>query len=103
MRTVAGRSVKVDHLPKAQARRLYSFSQEMEERVREERRARELEDKRAAAGGVVVSGVPPGASPPAAQAANPVQRLKALKEMYDAGLITASEYEGKRAEIISKM
>jgi hypothetical protein len=32
-----------------------------------------------------------------------VQRLKALKEMYEAGLITAGEYESKRAEIISKM
>jgi hypothetical protein len=32
-----------------------------------------------------------------------VQRLKALKEMADAGLISAGEYEAKRAEIISKM
>ena len=104
MKTVAGRAVSVDYLPKAQARRLYSYSQEMEERVREERRARELEDKRAAAGGVVVSGVPAaGPSPQTASGSDPVQRLKALKEMYDAGLITASEYEAKRAEIISKM
>jgi hypothetical protein len=104
MRTVAGRAVSVDHLPKEQARRLYSFSQEMEERVREERRERELEDKRAAAGGVVVSGMSaPAASPQAVPTSDPVQRLKALKEMYEAGLITASEYASKRAEIISKM
>jgi len=38
-----------------------------------------------------------------ADASDPVQRLKALKEMFHAGLISASEYETKRAEIISKM
>jgi hypothetical protein len=98
---VSGGAVVVDHLPKAQARRLYAHAQEMEERVREERRARELEDKRAAAGGVVLSGL---AAPGAPAAANdPVQRLKTLKEMYDAGLITAGEFEAKRAEIIAKM
>ena len=34
---------------------------------------------------------------------DPVERLQKLKEMMDAGLITASEFEAKRAEIISKM
>jgi hypothetical protein len=101
---VGGGAVVVDHLPKAQARRLYAHAQEMEERVREERRARELEDKRAAAGGVVLSGLANNPAPAAAAAAaDPVQRLKTLKEMYDAGLITAGEFEAKRAEIISKM
>jgi len=106
MRTLSGRVVSVDHLPKAQARRLYALSQEMEERVREERRARELEDKRAAAGGVVVTSTP-GPSMAAMQQSNvpadPVQRLKSLKEMLDGGLISPAEYEAKRAEIIAKM
>jgi hypothetical protein len=100
---VGGGAVVVDHLPKAQARRLYAHAQEMEERVREERRARELEDKRAAAGGVVLSGLTGGGATAPAVPADPVQRLKTLKEMYDAGLITAGEFEAKRAEIISKM
>lgn len=104
LKTVGGTVVSVDHLPRAQARRLYAFTQEMEERVREERRARELEDKRAAAGGVVVSGMPgAGPSAGAGAAGDPAQRLKALKEMYDAGLISAGEYEAKRADIISRM
>lgn len=101
---VSGAAVVVDHLPKAQARRLYAHAQEMEERVREERRERELEDKRAAAGGVVLSGLTGGgAAAPATPASDPVQRLKTLKEMHDAGLITAGEFEAKRAEIIAKM
>jgi hypothetical protein len=32
-----------------------------------------------------------------------VQRLKELKEMLDAGLITAQEYEAKKADILSEM
>jgi Bacterial PH domain/Short C-terminal domain len=106
MRTVSGRMISVDYIPKAQGRRLYALAQEMEERVREERRARELEDKRAAAGGVVVTSAP-GPGPTATQQPNPltdpVQRLKSLKDMLDAGLISSSEYEAKRAEIIAKM
>ena len=104
MRTQEGREVAVNYLPKSQARQLYAFAQEMEERVSEERRRRQLEEKRAAAGGVVV-----GSGPDAARGwesdneADPVERLKKLKEMLDAGLITQSEFDGKRAEIISEM
>jgi len=102
MKTTSGQAIALDYLPKKQARRLYAFAQEMEERSREERRARDLEEKRAGAGGVFVAGntVPP--APPSAHS-DTVQRLKALKEMADAGLISAGEYEAKRAEIISKM
>lgn len=41
----------MDYLPKAQARRLYQFAQGKEEEMGEYRRQRDLEDKRAAAGG----------------------------------------------------
>ncbi len=106
MRVLSGGVVSVDYVPKAQARRLYALAQEMEERVREERRARELEDKRAAAGGVVVTGASGAASADTQQSnvsPDPVQRLKSLKEMLDAGYISPAEYEAKRAEIIAKM
>jgi hypothetical protein len=106
MHTVAGRLITVEYLPKAQARRLYSLAQEMEEKVHEERRSRELEDKRAAAGGVVLHGAP--LSPPqqghvASGAEDPVQTLQKLKAMAEAGLITASEYEAKKAEVLARM
>lgn len=102
MKTVHGKPVAVNYLPKAQARRLYAFAQEMEEKVREERRRRELEEKRAGAGGIVM-GSGAEAVTPSQTGADPVQRLKSLKEMLDAGLITQSEFDGKRAEIISQM
>ncbi|HEU4928806.1 MAG TPA: PH domain-containing protein [Candidatus Krumholzibacteria bacterium] len=101
--TVSGQALTIEHLPKAQARRLYAFAQEMEEQVREERRARDLEEKRAAAGGVFVASPHAGTPGSPAEASDPVQRLRTLKEMFQAGLISASEYETKRAEIISKM
>jgi hypothetical protein len=105
MKTVSGASFFVDYLPKVQARRLYSIAQEMEEKVREERRLRDLQDKRAAAGGVVVHGgttSPPTAALPV-PAEDPVQKLKQLKSMLDAGLITEAEYDSKKAEILSRL
>ena len=104
MTTVHGRAIEISYLPKAQARRLYAFAQEMEEKVREERRRRDLEDKRAAAGGVVVgTGADLGGEVQSAQEPDPVERLKKLKEMLDAELITQGEFDSKRAEIIAKM
>lgn len=103
MQTVGGRVLTIDHLPKAQARRLYAFAHEMEERVREARRARDLEEKRAAAGGIVVSSGPAADANGGARHEDVVQRLKSLKQMLDAGLISAGEYEAKRAEIVSRM
>ena len=109
MLTVKGRRLSVEYLPKEQARRLYSFAQEMEEKVREERRVRKMEETRAAAGGITLQGVGPSAqlqapaAPAPSVAEDPVQKLKQLKEMMDAGLIAESEYEAKKAEILSRM
>ena len=94
----------VGYLPKVQARRVYAFAQEREEKVREERRVRDLEEKRAAAGGVVMHGSPTDARREVTDdTPDPVERLKKLKQMLDSELISPGEYESKRAEIISKM
>ncbi len=104
LQTTSGKMVSVDYLPKPQARKVYSTAQEMEERVREERRLREMEETRAAAGGVVIQGgMTPGFGAPTSSAEDPVQKLKQLKEMVDAGLITQGEYEAKRQAILSRM
>jgi ribosomal protein S19 len=100
-----GKQLEIDSIPKKQARRIYSFAQEVEEKMHEERRSREMEEKRAAAGGVVIQS-PMGM--PAPQAAStptddPMAVLGKLKKMLDAGLIVASEYEAKKTEILSRM
>jgi len=102
MRTIQNQIISIESLPKAQARRLYSFAQEMEEKVREERRMREMEEKRAAAGGIILQGGLPTAAQAPAQQEDPVQKLKKLKDMLDAGLITAQEYEAKKTDILSR-
>lgn len=110
MVTVNGKKVAIDHLPKAQARRLYSFAQEMEENAREERRVRIMEEKRAAAGGVTIQGQVPlaQAQVPNAQSEvesndNPVEKLKKLKEMLDLGLITQDDFDTKKSDLLSGM
>ncbi|MQA28376.1 MAG: hypothetical protein GEU82_00855 [Luteitalea sp.] len=107
LHTTTGQVLAVEYLPRAQARRLYAVAQEMEERVHEERRHRELEDRRAVAGGVVLHGgaAPTASHQPAAARTfdDPVQTLQKLKAMADADLITAAEYESKKAEILSRM
>jgi hypothetical protein len=103
--TIDGMCVQIEHLDKSEARRLYSIAKEMEERVREERRVRGLEEARAAAGGITLQQMGSQAMQQGVLATehDPVARLQKLKEMFDTGLITAGEYEAKRAEIISKM
>lgn len=100
-----GEKLAIDYLPKPQARMLYRHAQEMEETALEERRSRTLEEKRAAAGGVFVQNSIPGfaAAPASSQEGDPVQRLQQLKQMLDAGLVSAQEYEAKKAEILSRM
>ena len=101
--TTKGKKLSIGFLPKIQARKVYALVQGQEERIQEERRRRELEDKRAAAGGIVLNqpGGSAGSAPGASQ--DPVERLKKLKEMLDAGLISPGEFEAKRAEIIESM
>ena len=69
MYTTKGTMITIDDLPKVQARKLYSFAQEMEENMLEERRNREMEEKRAGAGGIVMQtpGVAPVAIKPVAE------------------------------------
>lgn len=98
---VDGQKLEIDSIPKVQARRIYAYAQDVEERMHVERRDREMEERRASAGGVVIH------SPPAAvttQAVDdPVNMLSKLKQMLDAGLIEKSEFDAKKAEVLARM
>ena len=98
-----GKLFSLDYIPKVKARQLYRFAQDMEERSLEERRQRQLEDKRAGSGGIVLGSVPGFQQPQQVATEHPLQKLTNLKQMLDAGLITAQEYESKKAEILSRM
>lgn len=108
LKTVNGQSIALDYLPKAQSRVAYGIAQEREEDVFEERRTRDMEEKRAASGGVFIQNqiptIPPTSSAPvASQAVDPFQKLQQLKQMLDAGLIEAAEFDRKKTEILASM
>ena len=96
---------KIEYLPKAQARKLYQFGQQREEENRELRRERELEDKRAAAGGgiVVNTNIPSQNNTPIANAEDPMEKLKKLKMMLENDLISQAEFDAKKAEILAAL
>ena len=104
IKTTSGQTDSMEDIPKAQARRLYRFAQEMEETKKEERRQRDLEDKRAIAGGGITINTPshqPQAT--AAPVEDPMEKLTKLKSMLDMGILTQAEFEAKKADILSKM
>jgi hypothetical protein len=101
---IGGRKLEIDSIPKKQARKIYTYAQEVEERMHEERRSRDMEEKRAAAGGVVIQapmGTAPQASAPSGD--DPMVTLGRLKQMLEAGFIEVSEYDAKKAEVLSRI
>ena len=99
--TTDGQVVKIDYLPKVQARKVYSYCQQREEAARELRRERQLEDKRAAANSVNVTTAQPASLQQTAD--DPIQKLSKLKQMVDAGLIEQDEYNTAKARILEAM
>ena len=102
IKTISGQSDSMEDIPKAQARKLYRFGQEMEETKKEERRQRDLEDKRAMAGGGITINSP-SSQPQAVAAEDPMEKLTKLKSMLDMGILTQAEFDAKKADILSKM
>lgn len=105
VKTTKGETNKIDYLPKAQARKLYTVSQEQEEVQREYRRQREMEEKRAGAGNLVVnSNTPtPASQNMASTSDDPLSTLQKLKTLLDNGLITQQEFDNKKGEVLKRM
>jgi len=92
----------VDYLPKSQARLLYRYAQEREEEMSEYRRQRELENARASAGGVVVQNTDRN-DKSEKPTEDPMQSLKKLKDLLENELISQSEFDEKKAEILKRL
>ena len=111
MRTVRNFSNMIDYLPKAQARKLYQFAQEIEERMRGVRREKDLETRRASAGGVTVNNATPIIAQPQAftpqptliESEDPFAVLQKLKSLSEHGIISSEEFETKKNEILSRV
>lgn len=112
MRTTKNFSNMMDYLPKTQARKLYQFAQEIEEQMRNVRREKELETKRASAGGVTVNNATPiitqpqhfqQQKPSLIENEDPFALLQKLKSLMESGIISSEEFENKKNEILSRV
>lgn len=112
-----GENIAIDYIPKVQARKLYQFSNEQIERLRETLRAQEIEDRTfsvqtstpAAALPEVVNIQPEIPTPieeikPIEQPVDELTlKLQKLKSLFEKQLITQDEYETKKADILSQL
>ncbi|WP_449400139.1 PH domain-containing protein [Chryseobacterium wanjuense] len=113
MRTVRNFTNMMDYLPKAQARKLYQYAQEIEEQMRGVRREKDLESRRASAGGVTVNNTTPiiaqpqqfqqPSQPLLIENEDPFALLQKLKGLTENGIISPEEFEEKKNEILSRV
>lgn len=105
IKTIRGQLNMLDYLPKAQARKLYQFAQGKEEEMAEYRRQRELEDKRAAAGGGITVNTNAPATPHLQdkKEEDPLIVLQKLKTLLESEIISKEEFEAKKEQILSRM
>jgi len=111
MTAVTGYIETIDYIPKSQARKLYQYAQGKEEQMIEYRREKELEERRAASGGIVVNTQNENQKKPAepqeakseTPAEDPMETLLKLKAFLDNDLISLEDYETKKKEILSRM
>jgi putative oligomerization/nucleic acid binding protein len=94
----AGGTLLLHGLRKDAAQAVYRVCQAQEQAWREKRRVRDLEELRAKSGGLQFGAV---GAPAGGGETDPVERLKAAKEMLANGLITDAEYEAIKAKVVS--
>jgi hypothetical protein len=109
MTAITGFIETIDYIPKSQARKLYQYAQGKEEEMIEYRREKELEEKRATAGGFTINTQNEKPEEPKAveqqqvPTEDPMETLMKLKAFLDNDLISLEDYETKKKEILSRM
>lgn len=105
LKTVRNFTNMLEYLPKNQARKLYQFAQQKEEEMMDYRRQRDLEDKRAIAGGgiVVNTNVPSNNISENKPNEDPFEILNKLKNLFDNQIISQEEFDSKKNDILSKL
>jgi len=107
-----GENFTIDYIPKIQARKLYQFSNQQLEKLREllkrEQEAREAKAVQPEAPAPAAAPEPvistPVAAPEPPEAEDEVTlKLKKLKLLFEKQLITQDEYESKKLDILSQL
>ncbi len=114
---MTGENFTVDYIPKVQARKLYQFSnqqlEKLKEQLKQEKQEREMKQQQpvAEAPKPVTTEPLPASEPvyPSVPVPTPepedevTQKLKKLKVLFERQLITQDEYETKKADILSQL
>jgi hypothetical protein len=108
---ISGNVITIEWLPKERAQALYRLAQEREELAIEERRNRQMEETAAGASKInIATNVAPVMNTDTSMAnqspritADPMEKLKTLKGMLDAGLITEADFEAKKQKLLDEM
>jgi len=116
---LSGENFTVDYIPKVQARKLYQFcNQQLErlknlerERLEEKEKAAQIQQQAAETKPVIeeiIQNMPTGASVPVPEIVTSLEdelteKLQKLKRLFERGLITQTEYEAKKADILSQL
>ena len=97
-------SMSVKGLPNKEGTEIYTKAQAEEQAWEEKRRVREIEETRAASGGMTIhTGTQLGGSPTtqAAVTNNMIEQIESAKKLLDKGLISDAEFQEMKAKIIS--
>jgi len=90
-------------IPNATAEAIYRHAQQQEQAWEEKRRVRELEEKRASSGGVVIGSMPGAMGGAASSMGSTLDELEKAKKMLDAGLISDAEFHEIKAKILARV
>ncbi|HCE69077.1 MAG: hypothetical protein A2X82_16955 [Geobacteraceae bacterium GWC2_55_20] len=98
-------TVTITDLPLQESKLFYSHLQEIERDWWEKKRALELEEKRAVAGGTNISmASPQNSSTPATLPGDDIEsKLQKLKGLFDKGLIDESEYKERKIKLLEQL
>ena len=92
-------------LRKAEAEGVYRICQAQEQAWREKRRLREIEELRAQSGGMLLGSSPSGVGVGLSShnEDDPIARLAVAKQMLDRNLVSDSEYQSIKTQILSRV
>ncbi|MDZ4370391.1 MAG: SHOCT domain-containing protein [Phenylobacterium sp.] len=94
-------AIAVDGAPSAAASAMYAKGQYEEQAWEEKRRVRDLEETRAASGGVTI-GAGDGAGSGSGAADRMVDEIRKAKDLLDAGAISDAEFQEMKAKILGR-
>lgn len=94
--------IAVDGVESSAASKIYARAQFEEQSWEEKRRIREIEEVRAAAGGVVVNNAPhPSEAKPVSTGNRMLEEIQKAKELLDMGAVSDAEFQEMKAKILA--